>query len=319
MISKDLIISKLENLKVIYQKDADKKWNLRALSTAINALQKYDGEIISGTQLKNNIKGIGEKISKRIDEIIETGTLAELDDIQEDDSLKNLLLITGVGLVRANKWIGMGIKNIDDVRKAIKDNKIKSTHHIDIGIKYYDDFQERIPKDEIDKMNIFLKNNIKKIDNQLIFEICGSYRRGLLDSGDIDVLISHEKFYENIAEQKFLDKIVKNLKKNNFIIDSLTTKGDTKFMGVCKLGDGLIGRRIDIRMVDYKSYYTSILYFTGSKDFNVYLRNIALANNHTLNEYSLTNLSSGLSTSLTSEEEIFEIFKISYVKPEDRK
>lgn len=319
MISKDLIISNLENLKAIYQKDADKKWGLRALSIAINALKKYDGEIKSGTQLKNDVKGIGEKISKRIDEIIETGTLAELNDNQEDNALSNLLLITGIGLVRANKWIGLGIKNIDDVREAVKDNKIKSTHHIDIGIKYYDDFQKRIPKDEIDKMNIFLKNNIKKIDSKLIFEICGSYRRGLLDSGDIDILISHENFYENIAEQKFLDKIVKNLKKNNFIIDSLTTKGNTKFMGVCKLEDGLIGRRIDIRMVDYKCYYTSLLYFTGSKDFNVYLRNIALANNYTLNEYSLTNLSSGLSTSLISEEEIFEIFKIPYVKPEDRK
>jgi DNA polymerase beta len=319
MISKNLIISKLENLKVIYQKDADKKWNLRALSTAINSLKKYDGEIKSGDQLRDEIKGIGEKISKRIDEIIETGTLDELKDIQEDNSLNNLLLITGVGLVRANKWISMGIKNIDDVKEAIKEKKIKSTHHIDVGIKYYEDFQKRIPKDEIDKMYIFLKHIIQKIDNKLIFEICGSYRRGLCDSGDIDILISHPKFHENISEEKFLDKIVKSLKKNNFIIDSLTTKGDTKFMGVCKLEDGQVGRRIDIRMVDYKSFYTSLLYFTGSKDFNVNLRNIALANNYTLNEYGLTNLSSGISISLTSEEEIFEIFKIPYVKPEDRK
>jgi DNA polymerase beta len=319
MISNDLIISKLENLKVIYQKDPDKKWGLRALSIAINAIKKYNGEIKSGDQLKNDIKGIGEKISKRIDEIIETGTLAELEDIPEDNSLNNLLLITGVGLVRANKWISMGIKTVDDVKEAIKNKKIKSTHHIDVGLKYYEDFQKRIPKDEIDKMYIFLKHIIQKIDSNLIFEICGSYRRGLLDSGDIDILISHPKLNENISEQKFLDKIVKNLKKANFIIDYLTSKGDTKFMGVCKLEGGIIGRRIDIRMVDYKSFYTSLLYFTGSKDFNVNLRNIALAHNYTLNEYGLTNLSSGISTSLNSEEEIFEIFKIPYVKPEDRK
>ena len=319
MISKNLIISKLENLKVIYQKDSDKKWGLRALSIAINTLKKYDGEVKSGDQLKNDIKGIGEKISKRIDEIIETGTLAELEDIPEDNSLNNLLLITGVGLVRANKWISMGIKTVDDVKEAIKEKKIKSTHHIDVGLKYYEDFQKRIPKDEIDKMYIFLKHIIQKIDSNLIFEICGSYRRGLLDSGDIDILISHPKFHENISEEKFLDKIVKNLKKANFIIDHLTAKGDTKFMGVCKLEGGLIGRRIDIRMVDYKSFYTSLLYFTGSKDFNVNLRNIALAHNYTLNEYGLTNLSSGISTSLNSEEEIFEIFKIPYIKPEDRK
>lgn len=163
-----LILNKLYKLKKIYSIDESKKWNLRALISAINSIEKYNGIIHNGTQLKTEIKGIGDKIAKRIDEIIETGTLAELNENENEDesnnisnnALDNLLLITGVGLVRAKKWISLGIFNIDDLKKAISNNKIKSTHHIDIGIKYYEDFQLKIPRIEIDNVKEILKNFI---------------------------------------------------------------------------------------------------------------------------------------------------------------
>lgn len=311
MDKKNLIISKLEELAKIYQLNEDKKWNLRALLIAINAIKKYDGEIISGKHVQSELKGVGEKISKRIDEILKTGTLSELPNTSSTSTststnLQNLLLITGVGIVKAKKWLSLGIKNINDVKKAINDKLIKSTHHIDIGIKYYDDFQQKIPREEIDGMKQILMSMsiIKK------FEICGSYRRGALSSGDIDVLI--------LGNNNLLKKIVKDLTAIGFIIDNLTTKGDTKFMGVCRLKQGYIARRIDIRVVDSDAYYTSLIYFTGSKNFNVYIRNKALENNFSLNEYALTNLEDNSKILLKSEKEIFDILKIPYVSPEMR-
>ena len=319
MDKKELIINKLEDLKKIYQQNEDKKWNLKALSTAINSIKKYDGTILSGSQLKNELKGVGEKISKRVDEILETGTLSILDDIDSDNNnLNNLLLITGVGLVRAKKWISSGITNIDQLKEAINNNKIKSTHHINIGIKYYYDFQKKIPKDEIDIINSILNNCIKKVDKNLVFEICGSYRRGALESGDIDILISNPSYINNINEQNYLKKIVKELTKNNLIIDNLTSKGETKFMGVCKINESLVARRIDIRVVNYQSYFAALIYFTGSKNFNVYLRNKALEHNYSLNEYSLTNTIDGTQKMLNSEKEIFDLFKIPYLTPIER-
>jgi DNA polymerase beta len=319
MDKKELIINKLEDLKKIYQQNEDKKWNLKALSTAINSIKKYDGIILSGSQLKNELKGVGEKISKRVDEILETGTLNELNNIDfNNNNLNNLLLITGVGLVRAKKWISSGITNIDQLKEAIVNNKIKSTHHIDIGIKYYYDFQQKIPKHEIDIINGILHNCIKRIDKNLVFEICGSYRRGALESGDIDILISNPNYINNINEENYLKKVVKELTKNNLIIDNLTSKGDTKFMGVCKINESLVARRIDIRVVNYQSYFAALIYFTGSKNFNVYLRNKVLEHNYSLNEYSLTNTINGTEKMLTSEREIFDLFKIPYLSPIER-
>lgn len=316
---KKLILFNLNKLKNIYIDNEKKKWNLRALETAICNIEKYDQLIISGEKLKYDIKGIGEKISKRIDEILETGTLKEFKNYDQssfNNNINNLLLITGVGTVRAKKWNQLGILTIEDVKKAIKDKLITTTHHIDIGIKYYEDFQKKIPRIEIDKIKDIILFTLNNLDSNLIFEICGSYRRGNSESGDIDILISHPNFLENISKENLLDKIINQLISQKFIIDNLTSKGDTKFMGVCKLYE--FARRIDIRLVNFKHYYTSLLYFTGSKNFNLYIRNKALEYNYSLNEYALTDLNNNSFIFLNSEEDLFKILKISYLKPEDR-
>ena len=314
MNKKELIIFNLEKLKKIYIEDENKKWNLRAISMAINSIKIYDKEIVNGDQLKKEIKGIGDKISKKVDEILKTGTLQELNKKLTD--LDNLLLITGIGIVRAKKWNSLGLNNINDVRNAILEKKITTTHHIDIGIKYYEDFQLKVPREEIDTIKSILEKTLKKIDNGLIFEICGSYRRGLLESGDIDILISHSSFIENISNENFLKKIIKELTKINIIIDNLTINGNTKFMGVCKINK--IARRIDIRVVNFKSYFSSIIYFTGSKNFNIYIRNIALEKKYSLNEYGLTDLETNNFILLNDEKEIFKILNIEYLNPNER-
>lgn len=89
-------------------------------------------------------------------------------------------------------------------------------------------------------------------------------------------------------------------------------------MGVCKINECSYANRIDIRVVDYECYYAALIYFTGSKNFNVYLRNKALENNYSLNEYSLTNINNGNKIMLNSEREIFDLFKINYLEPTER-
>lgn len=329
MNKKDLILNKLYSLIELYKTKDDKVWNLKAINKAIHEIKKYDNEIISGIQLEKDIKGIGKKISKRIDEILETGHLKELNEcnnidvnnslnnlIDVNNSLNNLLDITGVGLVTAKKWLKIGIYNIDDVINAIKDNKISTTHHMNIGIKYYYDLKKKIPRDEIDDIKNIINNTLIKINKDLIFEICGSYRRKMCESGDIDILISHPNYIKEISKKKFLNNIVTELKKNNLIIDSLTEKGNTKYMGICKINS--IARRIDIRVVDYQSYYASLLYFTGNKNFNIYIRNEALKYNYSLNEYGMIDIRDNSIIFVKSEEEIFKILKLEYLKPEDR-
>jgi DNA polymerase beta len=324
MNRKTLIISNLEKLKLFYLQDnANKKFQIIALNKAISSIQSYTKEIVSGTQLKNDISGIGDKISKRIDEILDphfSGTLKELEnqDLKED-SYNELMSIYGVGNSRAKKWIEENnVRNIEDLKKEVSKGNIKITKNIETGLKYFDDLKKRIPREEIDVVKEIIQKELKKINPQLLFEICGSYRRKNDTSGDIDILISHPKYIDENNEYNFLNEILKNLRKQDLIVDDLTKNGNKKFMGICKVKPYNVARHIDILFVDYNSYYSSILYFTGSKNFNVYLRQKLLQKNMSLNEYCLKDLENNNIIYLTSEKEIFKIADIKYLEPHER-
>lgn len=324
MDRKTLIISNLEKLKLFYLQDnANKKFQIIALNKAISSIQSYTKKIESGTQLKTDISGIGDKISKRIDEILDphfSGTLKELEnqDLKED-SYNELMSIYGVGNSRAKKWIEENnVRNIEDLKKEVSKGNIKITKNIETGLKYFDDLNQRIPREEIDVVKEIVQKELKKINSQLLFEICGSYRRKNETSGDIDILISHPKYIDENKEFNFLNEILKNLRKQDLIVDDLTKNGNKKFMGICKVKPYNIARHIDILFVDYNSYYSSILYFTGSKNFNVYLRQKLLQKNMSLNEYCLKDLENNNIIYLTSEKEIFKIADIKYLEPHER-
>ncbi|MGH0180786.1 UNVERIFIED_CONTAM: hypothetical protein FKN15_019054 [Acipenser sinensis] len=90
---------------------------------------------------------------------------------------------------------------------------------------------------------------------------------------------------------KLLHAVVDHLHGTGFITDTLS-KGEAKFMGVCKLPDGDEGsdclhRRIDIRLIPKDQYYCGVLYFTGSDIFNKNMRTHALEKGFTLNEYTI--------------------------------
>lgn len=129
----------------------------------------------------------------------------------------------------------------------------------------------------------------------------------------------------------FLKETVKALKEQGIIIDDLTTQGDTKYMGVCRgqspphdphqsagtlsIHDS-VPHRIDLRFVPMESYYPAILYFTGSQQFNVRMRQVALEKGYTLNEYGL--IQKGTKIVVHSEKEIFDILGIVYLEPQER-
>lgn len=297
-----------------YKKDTSKKWKLKALNSAINKIKQFSFKIESSNQLKN-IKGFGSGICSRIDKILNEGSL----NIKKtNNDIEILCSITGVGIKRAKEWISMNINTIESVKKAIKENKIKPTHHIKIGLKYYDDILLRIPRNEIQLMEKVLNNILHKINPKCLLTVCGSYRRNCPDSGDIDVIITHPEILQNIHKYKILTTYVKKLKELNFIVDDLTKLGEKKYMGLCKLPSIKHCRRIDIRCFNYSEYYAALLYFTGSKNLNVKMRKASLKKGYSLNEYGLKNKETKELIILNSEEECFQLLDMTYIKPENR-
>lgn len=327
MSNKERILEKLQRLISYYQHDPTKKFQKKAIQVAIPIIQNYEKEIdqievFEEDIHKRGIKGIGKGILDRMRSILQTDTLEEFQQYESQDE-KNQIMelfqsITGVGDKRAEEWYLLGYRSIDDIRNAIQRNDIQGTHHILLGLKYYEDLKNRIPRSEIDKMKKKIEKILKEVDPHLIFEICGSYRRGNADSGDMDLIVSHPSYIQNIQEQNYLKRIVEEGIRQGFLVDHLTEKGDKKYMGFCKNTKKGLGRRIDIRVFSYENYWAGILYFTGNREFNIRVRNRAIERGYSLNEYRLMKMDTKDTILLHSEEEIFQLLDLPYLSPLQR-
>ena len=230
-------------------------------------------------------------------------------------------------------------------------NLAKLTYDQIMGIKYFHDIAIKIAREEIISMEKLLQLAAKNLNPNFIAQSCGSYRRGRERSGDVDCLLVHQGLLtkEDIEAYEaknghILSAYAALLTKLGFLRDHLSC-GPTKYMGLCRLPNKkdangniikeyTVNRRIDIRFVPYNAYGTALLYFTGSYNFNIDMRNRALSKGYTLCEYGLFKLAKDTNGKFIkdsrgktikseqiktqTEEDVFKLVGMTYVTPKDR-
>lgn len=332
---KELIyLTKLKTNIEDKKEKAHDKQRIISLEKAVNVIINHKEPILNGKEAMK-LDNIGKGIGARIDEILTTGTLKELEpllkykDTNNIDKIKTeLCKITGIGEVKAEQLIKMGIKSIDDLINKWKKGEIKVeknmlTNHIAVGLEFYYDLQQRIPWKEADSIAKFLQKKAKLINKDLQITVCGSYRRKLETCGDIDVLLTHPDIIEDedITTVDYLLDFIKLLTKIEFLVGNLTSEGRTKYMGVLKYKSD-IGRRIDIRFIGQNAFPCALLYFTGSGLFNKLMRHRANEMGFTINEYGIYKLDSNNNKQekiyVKSEADIFKIINCLYLEPHER-
>lgn len=304
-------------------------YRLSAVKKVLEILEKYPKKITSSDQLKG-IKNIGKKSLARIDEILTNGKLSEI-KIGEDSS-KYLKIITeledvfGIGRKKAyDLFMKHSITSVNDLKQKSKDGIIKLPDAILKGLEYVGKLNTNIPRSEIEKINKIMENTTLEISPKLFGLTCGSFRRGKQTSGDIDFILFHTDLVtksdiENVSDKiNYLQKFIQILKDKKIIIESLTNDDVlTKYMGICKLLNGEFCR-IDIRLIQYESFYPAILYFTGSKDLNTKMRRLADSHKYLLNEYGMFDSNNNNNMfKFNTEREIFEILGMQYLTPDQR-
>ena len=307
-------IQALEDLANIYTKKGD--WT-RAKSyqkaSEILSLIDYDINLQSLDKI-SKIKGIGINITNKIKELIETGVIATL----EREKLDPIIVLTeihGIGPKKAQELIEKGILTIQD----LKDSDIKLNDIQKLGLEYYDEISQRIPREEIQKFEIMFNNVFEKYaPTKSKFEIVGSYRRGKSSSGDIDIIITNEDNNQNT-----LDKILEGLEHDKSISIRFLSRGKTKSMAIVKIEKNGIHRRVDFLYTSPQEYPFALLYFTGSKVFNTVVRQKANDLGYTLNEHEISYKQQGvkgkkLEKIFNSEKEILNYLGIEYIEPTER-
>ena len=281
------------------------KYRYNAFVNASNTIANWQHPIISGKQAVKDIKGVGKSTGEIIDEVLKTGystRLMELETIfsERKKFVDHFTSFFGIGPVKANELYSSKLRTVEDI--YYKGNLTQAQK---LGIEWNDHTKIRINRDEMDEI---AKEIGKRLNNMNItFDIAGSYRRLEVTSGDIDVLI---KSNNNLK----MDDIILVL---DGLLPATLAVGPTKFMGIIKLSENHNGHRIDIRLVHHISYPYALFYFTGSKNFNILVRQRAIDLGYYLNEYGLYDNKNTFIICL-SENDIFNKLGLQYVEPHNR-
>lgn len=265
-----------------------------------------------GTPALMELPGIGKSIAAAIEEYIKTGKIKKYEDLKKKYPIDigALTSIQGLGAKRAILlYKKLGIKNVDDLKKAIEQHKIsklegfgeKSEEVIQKGLAFMESgggrmlISEALPVAE-DLIAKLVKSGL--VERAMV---AGSARRMRETVGDLDILVISKK-QEEVME--FFTKLKD--------VEAVIARGPTRAAVRLKMG-----LNCDIRVLEPKSFGAAVQYFTGSKDHNIEVRQIAIDNGYKLNEYGLLD-KKGKDVGGVEEEHIYEKLGMQWMPPEMR-
>ena len=311
------IFREISYLIQIAEKDPNTIYKVRAYEKAADVIEKLSLSIEEiyledGVQGLKKIPSIGNAISTKIEELIKSNKISYHEELKKKIPIKvsEFSNIAGFGPKTLKiLFASLRITNIAELEKAALEGKISK-------IKGFSKTKEEkiiktIQLSRNAKTRYLLGDIyplIKKIDNRLSHRnnvnrclVVGSFRRMRETIGDIDILISTDKpeevieFFVNMPE-----------------VQEIKGKGKTK--AFIELGNGI---GVDLLVVPEESFGSAAQYFTGNKDHNISLRNLALSMDFHLNEWGLYN-KNGTKIAGSNEQEIYERLQLKYIPPELR-
>lgn len=321
------LCDELKKIATSYEHQRD-EWRARGYNLAAAGVARYHKKIESAEEALK-IPGVGARIAGKIAEFIAYGQTrkTKLKD-QDVVAQERLGQIHGVGATCVARLWANGVRSVEDLRERL--DLLTPTQRI--GLRYLEEFEQRIPREEVAEIETIVRETALRLDPNLILVTCGSYRRGKATCGDVDILITHRHGHQRPL-YSLLQQLVEQLTKRGLVTDSLTSldkegEEEGKWMGVCQLRPTLPHRRIDFQMIARESWPFALLYFTGSEHFNRSMRNWARKNHMSLSQHALvlrptpkseTGMhKKGAKIPCNTEEEVFKALKLDYVPPNER-
>jgi DNA polymerase (family 10) len=258
-----------------------------------------------------DIPGVGKDLSERIREFVATGKIRIYEDLKKSipEGLLDLLKIPSVGPKTAKLlYEKLKIKNIADLKNAISKNKLegifgikeKTVENILKGIEILEKGKERMTLGQAVLVGEEFINTLKKTPEVKKISTAGSLRRQKETVRDIDLLVISDKPQKVMSSFTKIPS-VKDILAEGRTKSSVRTKDDVQ---------------VDCRVVLDKSFGAALLYFTGSKNFNIKLRQLAIKKGLKLNEYGLFRNNKFVCGK--TEEDMFKTLRLPYIEPELR-
>ena len=291
----------------------DNPFRIRAYERAAQNIEGLaeDIEVFIRDDRLMDIPGIGKDLANKIKEYILTGKIKAYGDLKKTipKGLLDLLNIPSVGPKTAKLlYEKLKIKDISDLERAIKKNKLqgifgikeKTIENISKGIEVLKRGRERMTLSQAIQVADEFVSALKTLPEISRLSVAGSLRRKKETVHDIDILVISQK------PQKIMD-VFSRLPN----VGTVLAKGETK--SSVRTKDDV---QVDCRVEEEKSFGAALLYFTGSKNFNIKLRQLANKLGLKINEYGVFRKDKFVCG--RTEEEIFKILNMPYIEPELR-
>ena len=294
-----------------------------AFDRAARTFDSFEGDLNQAIADKTltDIKGIGKSIANDIYAYAETGEVPVLVDLKAKvpEGLIKWTNIPGLGPKKIYKiYKELGITTIEELKEKCLDGTIaglsgmgkKSADKILKSIEWMEQFSERCLISEADDIAQDIFNSLKDLPGVEKIEIAGSLRRRKETIGDIDILIG--------AAEEYAPALIEAFASHGRVTEILG-KGDTK--SSVRTTEG---RQVDLRVIEPTKFAAALMYFTGSKEHNVVVRQRARQRNMSLNEYGLFKLDDEGNTNwdapmpFESEADLYRLLDLNWVPPELR-
>lgn len=290
-------------------------FRIRAYRRAAQSLESFGGNLeeLAAQGRLREIPGIGEELAAKITEYLATGAIAALEQFKRKvpPGLLELLAVPGVGPKTAKVlYDRLRISTLPQLEAAAREHRLrvlpgfqaKKEENILKGIAVVKRGRERMHLGIALPLAQELLAFLKRVPGVARVSTAGSLRRMKETIGDLDLLASSTR---PVA-------VIQTFSRAPFCVRVLAA-GETKASIVTRQGV-----QVDLRVVAPESFGAALQYFTGSKEHNVRLRELANRRGLKVNEYGVFRLKANTRIAGREEEDVYRALGLAWMPPELR-
>lgn len=306
----------LRNIALFLELKGENPFKIRAYKTGAEVVETFSGDIVARAAANEleGIKGIGDALQQKLQELATTGKLEFYEKLKAEfpEHIMELFHVQGLGpkkIIALYQQLGVG--SLADLKRVCEDGSAaqlsgfgektvaKLLESLAFHASHAHEFRQEQVAPLVEQITAMLQDhpNVSRVS------AAGSWRRGKETVHDLDFLVA--------------------TKKPAPVMEAFTTMPSVKqVLGQGETKSSVLlenGVQCDLRAVTLEEFPCALVYFTGSKEHNVALRQRALARGYSLNEYALTPTKPGVDTiECHDEADVYRALELDYIEPEMR-
>ena len=312
----DSMAEVLRNIATLLELQDENPFKVRAYRTGADVVESFPGDIVAlATEDKlTGIKGIGDALRDKLHQLATTGKMEFYENLkaQFPGTILELFEISGLGPKKiAALYKQLNVSSVADLKRVCEDGTAsalsgfgdKTVHKLLEAIAFRESHAAEFRSGDVAPIVEQVLEALREHPAVSRVDVCGSYRRGKEISRDLDFLVASKQ------PQRVIDDFVSLPLFVNTI-----AKGDTKASVHTEAG-----LQCDLRVVSNEEYPFALVYFTGSKEHNVTMRQMCLDRGWSLNEYGITvSPSAEKPPAIHEERDLHSALGLEFIPPELR-